>query len=247
MPIRLECSQQVREVGYPCVVVELKGEVICVVHQHIDLRQDVDVGQLQLHHGGEGKQHRRYVAVHIHTEGGVYQVHRHQAEVKHLHQLLGDFGHDLVMRVELDLPRAVEDHIGHRVAGSGIPDPGDEPIQVDLYVLHRVDQAAIRPELELCHDILHIHQLPNVDITLIGEVVIGGIQVHQDTRALQRIQQHLHAGAIRRLARARGAQHQLSEENHGSRASSGTALIGWQVGTVSSWYMGCPAPPCPPL
>jgi len=90
-------------------------------------------------------------------------------------ELLRDVAHGVVVREQLNLPRAVEQHV---LPGALGRDLLLEPVEVLLEILHAIYESAIRAQPELLHGVFQGNQLHHVDRAIVGQHVVPRVQIH---------------------------------------------------------------------
>ena len=90
-----------------------------------------------------------------------------------------------------------------------------EPFEILLECFHAVEQAPVGPQAQLLHDNRQRHEVTHVDLRLIGRVLVARVEVHHCAWPSAQREELLQAAAIRALAAARRAAHELAER-HGA-------------------------------
>ena len=119
---------------------------------------------------------------------GVHQVDAGQSVVLPA-QVLDDLLHVVVHGVELHLAGTVEDDVGREVEVAQLL---VQPLYVCPHELHGEHQTSVGSQLHLLHDVLHLHQVGDVDITGVGHVLVGGVEVHYGHLPAERPEQLRH-------------------------------------------------------
>lgn len=122
-------------------------------------------------------------------------------------------------RKKLRLTGAVHEHVISRVEQRR--EPRLQPVQVRVQELDAVEQRAVGAQAERVHRLLHRDQVRHVHAALGPAQLVRGVQVHNHRGAPQRTQQRLRGAAVRRLAAARRAEHQLAPRHRGEEPAEG--------------------------
>lgn len=137
-----------------------------VLHK-VALRKHCEGGQLQGHGGRERHEQATHVLRMVAKKVNVEEVDRADGDPQggeHSCELL----HHVNMRVELDLPRAVEEYI---VVLRKVVELLLQPVDVEQKVLHAVDKSSVRAELKLLHHVLQLNQVADVHGALVRQVL----------------------------------------------------------------------------
>ena len=119
---------------------------------------------------------------------GVHQVDAGQSVVL-LAQVLDDLLHVVIHGVELHLAGTVEDDVGGEGEVAKLP---VQPLYVGPHKLHGEHKPSIRSELHLLHNVLHLDEVSDVDVTGVGHVLVGGVEVHYGHLPAERPEQLRH-------------------------------------------------------
>lgn len=143
---------------------------------------------------------------------GVHQVDGGQAQLAVLLEEGEDGGQGRRRREELHLPRHVEQEEG---AGGEVGEGVLEPVQLAREEGEGCEEGAVGPEPLRLHHLLHLDQVPDVDVGgARGEAVVGGVEVDDGGGAALGDEVGLERLAVGRLAGAGRAQDQLPEARH---------------------------------
>lgn len=143
------------------------------VGHFVAFRQNVEVREADLDHGGDAGQAGCNVLGWLGQIGGVGAVGGAKEEAI-LRNCLRQPLHHVEMRVQFNLPWTVKNNKG---IFTKLVQLFNQPINILNEVLHAVHEPAIRPEVLQLLDIFKGDQVANVDVTLVLEYLGSRIQV----------------------------------------------------------------------
>ena len=117
------------------------------------------------------------------------------------------------MRVQLELPGAIEDH--HVVLRVPFQLFGQPIVHVILEVLHAEHERAVRAEVFLLHDVFEGDEFANVRSHRVAEVVRRRVEVDHVHRSTDRGAVLMDVVTVRRFTRTRGTDDELSVRHGG--------------------------------
>ena len=88
-------------------------------------------------------------------------------------QMTQNIPHTVIMSVELNLARAIDEQIFFLDMFQLVY----KPWNVSLQEFHAINQAAIRPQIEMSHDFFQFDELWDVNVGFVGSFFIGWIDV----------------------------------------------------------------------
>lgn len=139
--------------------------------------------QFDLDHSSQSSKNNRNELCRVAAVVRVNKMNCSKAIVPFMRQLCKNISYGAVMRVQLDLARAVKQEV---VLASEFVKVCLQPIEVLLEVLYAEDEATVWAETGSVHHIVNCNQFRNVNRALVRQTIVGRIEVNDSDLTTKR-------------------------------------------------------------